>query len=161
MNPPELLRMPGMDIIEAVPGTYALLLLSERAEAMAIGLLGNLRLQPGYYVYVGSALGPGGLRARLAHHTRPAERPRWHIDYLRAFANLEQVWFCYDRSRREHSWARRIGSEPGASVPIAGFGASDCDCDSHLFFFEQRPRLTWLNEQNIASVHLYSPGNRR
>ncbi len=27
------------------------------------------------------------------------------------------------------------------STPIAGFGSSDCDCESHLFFFEALPSL--------------------
>jgi Uri superfamily endonuclease len=29
-----------------------------------------LQLQRGFYVYVGSALGPGGVRARVAHHQK-------------------------------------------------------------------------------------------
>jgi hypothetical protein len=30
--------------------------------------------------HTGSVTGAGGLRARLLHHLRPGERPRWHID---------------------------------------------------------------------------------
>ena len=55
-------------------GTYALLLSSATDAVIPVGRLGDLRLQPGFYVYVGSALGPGGVRARLAHHMRPAKR---------------------------------------------------------------------------------------
>lgn len=123
--------------------TYALLLSSATDELIRVGRLGNLRLQPGYYVYVGSALGPGGLRARLAHHMRPAERPHWHIDYLRAKTTLERVWFCYNRKSREHDWAKRFAAMTGASVPMAVFGSSDCGCEAHLFFFKggDFPRL--------------------
>ena len=35
----------------------------------------------------------------------------------------------------EHEWAKCLGMLPGASIPLAGFGASDCACDSHPFFF--------------------------
>ena len=119
--------------------TYALLLSSATDELIRVGRLGNLRLQPGYYVYVGSALGPGGLRARLAHHMRPAERPHWHIDYLRAKTTIEAVWFCYNRKSREHNWAKRFAAMPGASGPMVGFGSSDCECESHLFFFGEYP----------------------
>jgi hypothetical protein len=35
-------------------GTYALLLASATDALIRVGRLGNLRLQPGYYVYVGS-----------------------------------------------------------------------------------------------------------
>ncbi len=122
------------------PGTYALLLASAADQLIRVGRFGNLRLQPGYYVYVGSALGSGGVRARLSHHMRPAERPHWHIDYLRKKATLEAVWFQYHRKSLEHAWARRFAALPGASVPMAGFGSSDCDCESHLFFFAKCPR---------------------
>jgi Uri superfamily endonuclease len=116
------------------PGTYALLLSSATDQLIRIGRLGDLRLQPGYYVYVGSALGPGGVRGRLAHHMRLVKRPYWHIDYLRRHTTLEAVWFCYHRKSLEHSWAKRFAAMPGASVPMAGFGSSDCGCESHLFF---------------------------
>jgi Uri superfamily endonuclease len=122
------------------PGTYALLISSATDQLIRIGRLGNLRLQRGFYVYVGSALGPGGVRGRLGHHMRPAERPHWHIDYLRKKTTLEAVWFCYNRKPREHTWVKRFAAMPGASVPLAGFGSSDCDCESHLFFFAKCPR---------------------
>jgi Uri superfamily endonuclease len=125
--------------IQSRPGTYALLLSSAADAVIQIGRLGDLRLQPGYYVYVGSALGPGGVRGRLGHHMRPANRTHWHIDYLRAKTILEAVWFCDNRKSREHDWAKRFAAMPGASVPMAGFGASDCDCESHLFYFEECP----------------------
>ncbi len=120
-------------------GTYALLLSSATDAVIQVGRLGSLRLRPGYYVYIGSALGSGGVRARLAHHMRSAERPHWHIDYLRAKTALEGAWVCYDHTSRECQWARRFGLMPGASVPMVGFGSSDCDCESHLFFFRERP----------------------
>lgn len=49
--------------IKPEPGTYALVLASSKASSVRIGGLSILRLQPGFYVYVGSALGPGGLCA--------------------------------------------------------------------------------------------------
>jgi hypothetical protein len=30
-----------------------------------------------------------------------AERPHWHIDYLRRHTTLEEIWFCYDRKSRQ------------------------------------------------------------
>jgi len=131
----------GLDVatIEPQPGTYVLVLSATTGGSVRIGRLGKLRLQPGFYVYVGSALGPGGVRARLAHHMKPSSRPHWHIDYLRKHTVLEEVWYCHGRTPREHRWARCLGTLPGASIPLAGFGASDCRCDSHLYFFRSRP----------------------
>ncbi|MGD1103787.1 MAG: DUF123 domain-containing protein [Terriglobia bacterium] len=65
-----------------------------------IGRRGTMQLQRGYYVYLGSALGPGGLRARIAHHQKLSTRPHWHIDYLRAHSRLHSVWLRYDGSER-------------------------------------------------------------
>ena len=62
-------------VIEPKPGTYALVLSCSADFDIQIGRLGTMRLQPGYYVYLGSALGPGGLRARIAHHQKPSLRP--------------------------------------------------------------------------------------
>ncbi len=124
---------------ESHPGTYALLLSSTTNTIIRVGRLGDLWLQQGFYIYVGSALGPGGVCARLAHHMRFAERPHWHIDYLRPHTTIEEIWCRYDRRSLEHGWARCFAGMRGASVPLAGFGSSDCDCEAHLFFFEKRP----------------------
>jgi len=79
---------------DARSGTYALLLRISGVvtERVAIGRRYQLSLTPGWKVYVGSAFGPGGVAARLAHHRRLAERPHWHIDALRRYAALESVW---------------------------------------------------------------------
>jgi Uri superfamily endonuclease len=125
--------------LEPKPGTYALILSCSRKIRVQIGCLGTMRLQPGYYVYLGSALGPGGLRARIAHHQKPSLRPHWHIDYLRAHTQFHCIWFSYDGRRREHQWARVLRTVRDARAPLLGFGASDCDCHSHLYFFKHCP----------------------
>jgi Uri superfamily endonuclease len=138
--------------VETQPGTYALVLSAKASGLVRIGRLGGLRLQSGFYVYVGSALGPGGVRARLAHHLGPSIRPRWHIDYLRLRTSLEEVWYCHDRLSWEHQWARHLGTQPGVSIPLAGFGASDCRCESHLYFFRSRPSRNDFVQSLPASV---------
>ncbi len=128
-------------MIKPQPGTYALILASSRESHLQVGKLGILRLQPGFYVYIGSALGPGGLQARLAHHLETTARPHWHIDYLKAHANALEVWYCHDRIPWEHRWAHCLGMLPGASVALTGFGSSDCGCETHLYFFRSRPSM--------------------
>jgi len=126
----------------AQPGTYALVLECRKTDLLRVGRLGRLRLQPGFYVYVGSAFGPGGLAARIQHHRHLAARPHWHIDYLRAACELIDVWFTADRVRREHSWANDVARLQGAGIPMPGFGSSDCQCETHLFLFKTRPSLS-------------------
>lgn len=139
------------------PGTYALVLRCTTKRTIRVGRLGEMRLREGFYVYVGSALGPGGLRARIAHHLRCARRPHWHIDYLRAHARLDQLWFLCDVARLEHQWARALEAAPGASIPFPGFGASDCDCSSHLYFFKCRPSRTSFDRSLRAVRELQRP----
>jgi Uri superfamily endonuclease len=132
----------GRSTIESRHGTYALVLANENDRVIRAGRVGPFELLRGHYIYVGSAFGPGGLKARLAHHAKISPRPHWHIDYLRAHAHLVEVWYTHDSRRCEHLWARLLGSMRGARTPAVGFGASDCRCSSHLFFFGRRPSKT-------------------
>ena len=121
------------------PGTYILILEAERRARITAGRLGELMLEPGWYAYVGSAFGPGGVAARCRHHRRIARRPHWHIDYLRAACELREIWFSHGPRRREHDWAGLLQDSRGARQPADGFGATDCGCGSHLFRFSARP----------------------
>ena len=127
------------------PGTYLLLLACRTQIRLSIGKLGGMTAVPGYYVYIGSACGPGGVRARIRHHRKTAARPHWHIDYLRTVAELLDV-YCVYRSRCEHEWAQRLVQSASATMPLPGFGSSDCDCATHLFYFGRRPPKTDLEK---------------
>ena len=54
--------------LPAAPGSYVLVLRADLPARLAIGSLGELEIRPGYYLYTGSAFGPGGLRARAGRH---------------------------------------------------------------------------------------------
>jgi Uri superfamily endonuclease len=116
------------------PGTYVLMIQVTRPIVISPGRLGTFRLDEGWYAYVGSARGSGGLAARVARHLRaPRERrPRWHIDYLTALAPVIYVIWATGNAKRECQWARRLLALPGSAIPIPRFGASDCHCPTHL-----------------------------
>ena len=143
--------------IPSSPGTYALILFCPRARRLEVGKLGVFDLRPGWYVYVGSAFGFGGLRARCRHHRRLTPRPRWHIDYLRTVASLLAIWFTPDDIPREHQWAEMIGGLPDASTPIPRFGSSDCNCPSHLFRFNGRPPFSHFRRTVCRRVAVHGP----
>ncbi|QGU31920.1 DUF123 domain-containing protein [Thermochromatium tepidum ATCC 43061] len=126
-------------------GTYLVRLIPEHSGPVRIGRLGTLMLTGGELLYVGSALGPGGLAARCRHHGRVTARPHWHLDSLRPHCRVPGCWVARGLKRREHVWARLLGTLPGASWPLARFGASDCDCPAHLIRLEQRPETTTLS----------------
>ncbi len=116
------------------PGTYALGLRLDTHHRCRIGALGVYDLSPGLYIYVGSAWGPGGLAARLNRHLLGNGKRRWHIDYLRQLAHPTAVWLA-PCSHLECTWAQTLLHHPHASIPVPGFGASDCRCPAHLFIF--------------------------
>ncbi len=122
------------------PGSYVLVLHLPAPARLAIGRLGEFEFQPGWYLYCGSAM--GGLRGRVARHMRRDHRMHWHIDYLNSpgtGATVEAVWWAEGRSRRECEWAQAIGDLPGNNRPVAGFGSSDCGCESHLIYSPALP----------------------
>jgi Uri superfamily endonuclease len=112
-----------------------------RGQSLTIGRRGTQAFARGWYLYVGSAFGPGGVAARCHHHRNISPRPRWHVDYLRRAAPLRAIWYCHSAAPLEHRWAEVLAGNADLSAPIAGFGASDCDCFSHLFRANNRPDL--------------------
>jgi Uri superfamily endonuclease len=128
-----------IDSLPACSGTYVLLMQLENPQRITVGRLGRYTMQAGWYDYIGSAFGPGGLRARLRHHASIASRPHWHIDHLRRYAELIEIWYTDSGWRREHDYAALLARLPGSRIPVAGFGASDCHCRSHLFYHVERP----------------------
>lgn len=119
-------------------GTYALLIQLESGKEITVGRLGTFFLRAGYYLYVGSALGSGGLPARLARHRRSDKRPRWHVDYLLEYGRLLEIWNAVGEERLECLWATGAG-EMAEAVPVPGFGSSDCRCLAHLSYFAAKP----------------------
>ena len=125
--------------MHSLPGTYSLILSSSVEKSVNISKLGTLFLKPGFYVYIGSAFGPGGLKARIKHHFSYSTRPHWHLDYLRPALSVCEIWYTYDQTRREHQWAAIHSQTRGSILPLPGFGSSDCRCLSHLFFYKSKP----------------------
>lgn len=132
-------------------GTYALLLRCRKTARLRVGRWGTLEAQPGYYLYIGSAFGPGGLRARLARHCRSAKRTHWHIDYLRPITAIQAIWLCPSDEHLEHNWARTLSNDR-ILTPISGFGCSDCRCESHLFYTADGHKLEGCRRALRGSV---------
>jgi len=123
-----------------LPGSYVLIMRCTGIDRLTIGRLGILRIRKGYYLYAGSACGPGGIRARVHHHLAHSSRPHWHLDYLRPAVDLIEVWYSTDPERLEHRWAGTLRAGDGCSMPLPGFGSSDCSCIAHLFYSKRKPR---------------------
>ena len=130
------------------PGTYLLLMRLAAGSELVIGALGRHALPAGYYLYVGSAL--GGLRGRLRRHLRLEKRIRWHVDYLLQAASLEAILYCCSERRLECRWAQALARLPGLMPSEMAFGASDCDCHTHLFGSQSRPEVALLHRALVC-----------
>lgn len=134
-------------LAEKGKGTYVLILRLEKSARIRIGKLGIFAFTPGHYAYVGSAFGPGGLGSRVGRHRKVAKPCHWHIDYLRRRCRLTAVWYLVFPVRREHDWADALIKTKGASILVPGFGSSDCDCLSHLIYFQSAPGLIVIKKK--------------
>lgn len=118
-------------------GVYTLLLQTDTIQNIRIGALGEKQFVPGWYIYVGSALGSGGLD-RMCRHIRyyheHYRKPKWHIDYLMDKISLEKVIYAETDERMECLLSRSISGDG-----IQNFGCSDCNCETHLYFRHENP----------------------
>ena len=134
-------------------GAYLLILRLRRKRVVAVGKLGRIRFEPGYYVYIGSAM--ANLSARLARHGRKRKQLHWHIDYLRQVAD-EVVPLPVRSSRRLEC---RIAADfvsclhPGPS----GFGSSDCSCSTHLLFSPGNPLESRVFHKHLQLFRMAHP----
>ena len=139
-----------MDVeLPEAKGTYILLVSLNQAKRLEIGRLGAFDLVPGFYAYVGSAHGAGGLHARIQHHLESTAEPHWHIDYLLRWAAPVEVWYALADRKLEQDWAEFLEQSPMFGAPIPRFGSSDYrrSRTTHLFFAKRRPSFSWFRRQ--------------
>ncbi|WP_232701362.1 GIY-YIG nuclease family protein [Halobacterium wangiae] len=132
------------------PGTYTLVVSLPASDTVEFGARGAYDLEAGWYAYTGSAFGAGGLK-RVQRHCDLAAGDRdarhWHVDYLLGHpASSVDAVYVTDDEDVECEAARRLAA---AASPVAGLGASDCDCDTHLAYAPSRDTLATA----AAAVH--------
>lgn len=130
-------------------GTYILILELLQMKRLEIGRLGAFDFQPGYYAYIGSACGPGGIRSRIQHHLESVADPHWHIDYLMIHARPVEVWFAISDRKLERDWAELLESLACFRPSVRRFGSSDYrrSRTTHLFYSKRRPLFRWFEQQ--------------
>jgi Uri superfamily endonuclease len=116
-------------------GAYALVLRLEEPIRLDRPRTAGTRLTPGWYVYAGSARGPGGIRARLSRHFRREKTLHWHIDQLTVqAADLAALALG---GGDECDLVARLSESTALAMAAPGFGSSDCRrCESHLLRFD-------------------------
>jgi Uri superfamily endonuclease len=111
-------------------GVYALEIQLSRDIRIVVGALGTVDFKKGKYYYVGSA--QRNLESRVKRHLRREKKIFWHIDFLldSEYAKVKKVLFSEGGKELECQIAQNLSSK---GTPIAKFGCSDCNCQSHLF----------------------------
>jgi len=131
--------------LETLPtkGNYTLIIFLKAATRLRMARGRSVSLKKGYYAYTGSALGSNAtnLRRRVARHLTRKKEKHWHIDYLLADkkSSVTAVVAATSKVNKECKITNLLQRLEGATVPIMGFGASDCKgkCRSHLMHFEK------------------------
>ena len=117
-------------------GAYALILRLEQAVTVDLPRLAAEPIAPGWYLYAGSAYGPGGLRARLARHFKPNKKTHWHIDRLTSICAPAAALSV--PGGHECAVAADLAAGQAFAFAVTGFGASDCrQCRSHLLAWQR------------------------
>ena len=134
-----MLKLDGMP----AKGNYTLIIHSKTPSRLCTPRQGWIKLGDGYYAYTGSALGRGALslRRRVARHLRKRKKKHWHIDYFLAndTARITAIVAASSSENKECEITDSIRNIEGATIPVMGFGASDCkrNCGSHLVYLGQ------------------------
>ena len=110
-------------------GSYIFIVEIKNDSIISVGKKGEKRFKKGYYIYVGSAL--NGLDQRIQRHLRKQKKIHWHIDYLLKHAVVIDVFYKENKFGDECNIAKKLDVQLSS---ITGFGCSDCQCKSHLFY---------------------------
>ena len=109
-------------------GVYAVFFRVKQEKSIEIGALGEKDFRPGIYVYVGSAM--NSIEKRVERHFSGDKKLHWHIDYFSLEAE-PIYWLAFPVGSDFECVLSRCAKEKGEAVE--NFGASDCDCNSHLY----------------------------
>ena len=138
-------------------GTYILIVRLGKKREIRVGKLGAFPFRMGYYFYIGSAFGPGGLNARISRHYRQQKKRHWHIDYLTSEDKIIDVWFSDQEKKHECGWANILEGVSELQYPVPGFGATDCSCLSHLFYSRKKPLFEDYRKLLRSGLARWSP----
>ena len=119
-------------------GAYITIFEFDKFNDIEAGSLGEIKLRPGFYAYVGSAA--RNLTARVNRHSRRKKAHHWHVDFMCDAAKAVVSLPVRTQDDIECVLASHLSTI--ASFSVDGFGSSDCRCRSHLFYFPTNPLKT-------------------
>jgi len=118
-------------------GTYLLIIKSNKNSKIKVGKLGFKNFKKGFYIYIGSA--KHGFRKRILRYFKNNIKKRWHIDYLINNKYFKLVSIILINDFIECKIANYLINKKINF--INKFGSSDCNCLSHLFYFNNTKEI--------------------
>ncbi len=119
-----------------VRGAYLLYFKLEKEYNDIVGSLGRVRLQSGYYVYIGSGLGVNGIWNRVKRHLdKKKEKKHWHIDYLSVNEYFKPIKIIVIETVEslEEKIALLLLEDKHYTIAYPRFGSTDKKSPTHLF----------------------------
>ncbi len=110
-------------------GIYVCMFKVEKCK-IKVGALGEIFLEKGLYLYVGS--GQRSLESRVKRHKIPnKQKLHWHIDYV---SNIFPAAECYVLSDAGKDMEEKLAGVLNMLYPsVEGFGSNDTQNKSHFF----------------------------
>ena len=119
---------------------------SQIKQKIKIGKIGPINFKKGYYVYIGSAM--NSLESRIRRHLSDEKKLHWHIDYLLEKSEITDV--IYNENKKvECELSQYIAQKTDG---VKDFGCSDCECESHLYYFKNRNEAIECVENAYDSI---------
>ncbi|MHC2994557.1 MAG: GIY-YIG nuclease family protein [Candidatus Atribacteria bacterium] len=132
-------------MFKKVEATYVLLIDVLKDFKTVVGRLGRVSFKKGNYIYIGSA--KGYLEARLRRHLKKDKKTFWHIDYLlkNRRTQISKIWVI--PKSIECEIAEVFYRNPFTEIVRKGFGSSDCNCLTHLFYIKNKEQTERILEK--------------
>lgn len=121
----------GLGNLADCKGSYILTIHLADQTLISVPRIETSVVEPGVYLYVGSAYGSGGIAARLKRHLKRHKKIHWHVDQLTTKAAT--VGALIVPGGNECELVETLLASGCFKTAIKNFGSSDCrTCDSHL-----------------------------
>ena len=126
--------------IEINRGVYILEIFIEYGFTLKTKTFGKVRLEKGYYYYIGSA--QKNLRSRIQRHLKKEKTIHWHIDLITTAEEAKITKICilpFAPKNEECETVQKMLRLKLAVNSIPNFGNSDCKiCVTHLLYSPKR-----------------------
>ena len=136
--------------MENLKGAYLLIIFLPKDTKIKVGKQGEFIFPRGFYIYVGSAM--NSLFGRVKRHLSKEKKKHWHIDYLLDYGKIILTILIPSKERLECKIAKKLKGE----IIVRKFGSTDCNCESHLFYYKTKEELVRELENLLLIFKDYS-----